>query len=115
MRTYGRIVNSSGALVWQEVDTDTAGFNDLVYLTTLCQVLQLSLNESPFYSTFGIPQVQTILQQIYPDYYVQMTQQTFAPYFASLLITKQAGTTSPTYNVAVTTHQGAKLTATVAI
>ena len=114
MRTYGRtLVN--GVWTWVEVDTDSAGYNDNVYLTTLTQVLQLCLNESPFYSSYGIPQVQTILQQIYPDFYVQQTQQTFAPYFASLLITKQAGTVSPTYNVLVTTHQGAKISATVAI
>jgi hypothetical protein len=116
MRTYGRVYNATTKVwTWVEVDTDANGFNDSVYLTTLTQVLQLNLNESPFYATYGIPQVPTILQQVYPDYYVALTQQVFAPYFASLLITKRSNTTQPTYDVAVTTHQGVKLTAQVAI
>jgi hypothetical protein len=97
-----------------EVDTAADGTNDMVFITTLCQVLALNLNESPFYATYGIPQVQTILQQIYPDYYVALTQQRFAPQFASLQITR-ARSFEPLYNVNVTTHQGVKLNATVQI
>jgi hypothetical protein len=109
VRTYGRVEG-----VWEEVDTDANGYNDEVYLTTLCQVLLLNLNESPFYATYGIPANQSVLQQTFPDYYVALTQQTFAPYFASITIARVKGTLTPTYSVNVVTHQGAILTAQVA-
>ena len=118
MRTYGRIPNPNGpGLVWVEVDTDENGYNDEVYLTTLCQVLLLNLGESPFYATYGIPAQQSVLQQTFPDYYVSLTQQAFAPYFASLLIQRTGVTAngSPVYTVTAQPHQGAILTATVAI
>lgn len=114
MRTYGRIPNAQGQLVWVEVTTDANGNNDFVYLTTLCQVLLLNLGESPFYATYGIPQAQSVLQQLLPDYYVALTQQLFAPYFASLVISR-VNTNPPTYQVGVTTHQGVKLNASVPI
>jgi hypothetical protein len=122
VRTYGRIPVSPGAvdssatapLAWVEIDTDSAGYNDDVYLTTLCQVLLLNLNESPFYATYGIPALQSVLQQTFPDYNVALTQQTFAPYFASITIQRVAGQLNPTYQVNVVTHQGAVLTAQVA-
>jgi hypothetical protein len=109
VRTYGYINGE-----WTEVVTDSAGYNDEVYLTTLCQVLLLNLNESPFYATAGIPAQQSVLQQTFPDYNVALTQQTFAPYFASLTIQRVPGTVQPTYQVNVVTHQGAILTAQVA-
>ena len=88
MRTYGRVAKNPlypTQLTWVEVDTDSAGFNDLVYLTTLAQVLKLNLNESPFFSNFGIPAQQSLITQVYPDYYVSFIQQQFAQYFTSLI------------------------------
>jgi hypothetical protein len=110
MRTYGRIKNEDGSQTWVEVDTDANGYNDAVYLTTLCQCLLLIRGESPFYSNFGIPSEQAILQQLFPDYYVMLTQQQFAQYFSSLIISKVASP-EPQYNVNVITHQGSILTA----
>lgn len=115
MRTYGRIkqVDGKGG-TWVEVDTDSAGFNDNVYVTTLIQCLKLNLGESPFDANYGIPSHPAVIQQVFPDYYVAQTQRQFAPFFASLIISKQPGRT-PTYLVSITTQQGAKLpTITVA-
>ena len=78
MRTFGRVyaLNKDGSRqkpqppgypYWQQVSTDANGYNDAVQLTTLCQVLQLNLGESPFYANFGIPAVPTIVQQVQPD------------------------------------------------
>jgi hypothetical protein len=113
MRTYGRVYNADGTYTWVVVTTDANGFNDWVWLTTLLQVLQLNLNESPFYANYGIPAHQAVVQQVFPDLYVAITQQQFSQYFASLVIAKQNQPT-PTYNVNVTTHQGAVVQATVA-
>lgn len=50
MRTFGRTTNIlTGVKTWVEIDTDSAGFNDAVWLTTLVQVLKLNLGESPFF------------------------------------------------------------------
>ena len=114
MRTYGRYVNSQGQRVWAEVSTDANGFNDLVYVTTMCQCLLLNLGESPFYANYGIPAKQSIIQQIAPDYYVAQTQKQFAPYFANLVISKRSGN-PPTYQISVTTQQGVKLNINVPI
>lgn len=108
MRTFGRI---NGSDAWVEVDTDAAGHNDAVYLTTLAQVLKLNLNESPFYANFGIPQYQSIMTQVFPDYYVMQVQKQMAPNFASLVITRVQGSVPPVYNVVATTSQGAILSA----
>jgi hypothetical protein len=113
VRTYGRVKNPlTGALRWQEVTTDANGFNDWVWLTTLIQVFKLNLNESPFYANYGLPAKEAVVQQVFPDFYVARTQQQFAGYFASLTIAKQPLPT-PTYNVAVTTHQGVKMAASI--
>lgn len=116
MRTYGRTPSNAGPN-WIEVDSQSNGDNSLVYLTTLCQVLLLNLGESPFYGNYGIPAVQSLMTQIYPDYYVAITQRQFAQYFASLTISR--GVLAPNgdlvYNVAVTTKQGAQLGASVVI
>lgn len=108
MRTYGRLRNPDGSYRWVKVETDTAGYNDAVWVTTLIQCLKLSLNESPFYADYGIPAQQSVLQQIFPDFYVTQTQQQFAPHFTSLIVAKQDSPT-PTYAISVTTTQGAKL------
>ena len=115
MRTYGRIYDANGKPTWVVVQTDANGNNDMVWLTTLIQVLKLNLNESPFYAQYGIPAQQSVMQQVSPDYYVALTQQAFAPYFASLIITKQNSTVTPTYQVTVKTHQGVTINASVPI
>lgn len=112
MRTYGRVTDEYGNKKWVEVDTDANGFNDAVYVTTLAQVLKLNLGESPFYGDYGIPEHQTIMTQVQPDYYVAYTQQRFAQYFAALVIAKMSDF-PPTYRINVTTKQGAKINATV--
>lgn len=111
MRTYGRSPTNSGP-TWVEVTTDTNGFNDAVYLTTLCQVLLGNLNESPFYGNYGLPAEQSILTQIYPDFYIAMTQRQFSQYFAALVISRQPRAPNSrdlVYNVAATTQQGVAL------
>jgi len=108
MRTYGRITNNDGSLSWVEVQTAANGDNSQIYLTTLIQCLKLVLGESPFYANYGIPAIQSVLTQIFPDFYVTQTQSQFAPYFASLLVYKQASAT-PTYNIACTTLLGAQI------
>lgn len=94
------------------VETDSAGFNDAVMLTTLIQCLKLNLGESPFYADYGIPAKQSVVQQLFPDYDVSKTQQQFASQFASLLISKEENPT-PTYRVNITTNLGSQLEATV--
>ena len=114
MRTWGRDQNG----VWQEVTTDQNGFNDEVYLVTLCQNLRLNIGESPFYAQNGIPAQKSVISQIYPNFYVQRIQQQFSKYFASLLIAKPTASfqnPDPVYTVNVLTHQGAKISATVPI
>lgn len=114
MRIYGRIPDGVGGQQWVTVTTDANGFNDAVYVTAFCQVLLLSLNESPFYATFGIPAQQAVLQQVFPDYYVSLMQQIYSQFFASLLVAKQPGNT-PIYNVVIITNQGATISAQVAV
>ncbi len=129
MRTWGRVYNGAynsaignfsigispvggpvnpDDYVWVEVDTDANGYNDAVWLTTLAQVLQLGLNESPFFGNYGIPAQQSVVTQVFPDYYVTLTQQNFAQYFLALLIAKQ-NVFDPTYNINATATPGAIL------
>lgn len=134
MRTFGRIpvyvpgtnrqaidpVTRIPVTQWVEVDTSSDGFNDDVYLTTLCQVLKLNLGESPFYGNYGIPSKVSVVQQVSPDFYVMNVQQQFAGYFANLSIARTSAPldmplNTPTYNVAVTTHLGSKRNTTVSI
>lgn len=134
MRTYGRVpVFVAGTktpvidtdtglprMQWVEVDTTPQGYDDYIYITTLCQVLKLNLGESPFYGNFGIPAKASLVQQIAPDYYVMRTQQQFAGRFANLLISRSKAPVgypidTPTYLVAATTQQGFKLDALVPI
>ena len=120
MRTYGRIPNPASTPivplppVWTEVTTDANGFNDLVYATTLIQVLKLNQGESPFYANYGIPAKTSVVTQGAPDYQSMRTQQQFSQYFANLVIAKTADL-PPTYKVNVTTRFGVKLSATVSI
>lgn len=114
MRTYGRVVNQDGSKSWVVVQTDANGFDDWVWVTTLLQVLKLNLGESPFYANYGIPAKPSIVQQVFPDFYVSRTQQQFAPRFASLSLAKLPSTT-PTYSLQATLNQGAQVSATVQV
>lgn len=109
LRTWGRVTDPlTFKKTWVEVTTDANGFNDLVYLTDLVQVFKLNLGESPFYSNFGLPAKPSVVQQVFPDFYVNYTQQQFAQYFASLIIAKRPSST-PTYDVSVVTKYGVKI------
>jgi hypothetical protein len=115
MRTWGRVgqVNGLGG-TWTEVTTDANGYNDAVYLTTLIQCLKLNLGESPFFANYGTPAEPSVLTQVQPDYYVLQTQQQFAKFFGSLIISKTQPTkvtnpAKPTYSVNVVTQQGSTL------
>jgi hypothetical protein len=119
MRTWGRPVIQDGFRTtrgpWTQVNTDpSTGLNDLVQVTTLCQTLLLNLGESPFFANYGIPAQQTIITQVWPDFYVAGTQRQFAQHFASLIISRRQST-FPYYNVNVTTHSGQKLNPQVPI
>lgn len=119
MRTYGRIVpdpkGAPNVKKWVEVETDAQGFNDYVYVTALIQVLKLNLGESPFYANYGIPAKPSVVTQVAPDFYVAQTQRQFAGFFANLVIARVPAPVglpkdTPTYNIAVTTHFGVKIT-----
>lgn len=122
MRTYGRIVPDPlfpDVKQWVEVDTDENGFDDMVWLTTVIQTIKLNLGESPFYADYGIPAHASVVSQIAPDTYLSRIQQQYAPYFLSLIISKQPdalderGIPSPSYLVSVITKYGAFLSAQV--
>lgn len=109
MRTWGRVRGANGELTqWVKVETAPDGSNDLVWAVTLIQCLKLNLNESPFYSNYGIPAHQSVIQQVAPDFNVALTQQQFSQYFASLSIIKR-NLPTPTYDVTIMTHQGTQL------
>jgi hypothetical protein len=95
-------------MVWMVVTTDPGGFDDYVWINTLIQCLKLGVGESPFYAQYGIPAQQSVIQQVFPDFYVARTQAQFSRYFASLIIAKLANT-EPEYNVNITTNQGARV------
>lgn len=109
MRTWGRTYDEYGNATWVEVVTDPNGLNDAVWITTLIQCLKLNIGESPFYANYGINARQSVVSQIFPDFYVAQTQRQFAQYFASLIIAKVQGNPTPTYNVSIITHSGAKI------
>jgi hypothetical protein len=115
MRTYGRInqVGGQGG-TWVQVNTDTNGDNSNVYLTTLCQTLRLNLSESPFFANYGIPAQQSVVTQVFPDYYAAQTQTQFAGYFASLVINRIQGSNPPAYTVTAVCRSGAVLQTSVA-
>lgn len=92
-----------------QVNTDANGDNSAIYLTTLVQCLKLNLGESPFYGNYGIPARQSIVTGVFPDFYCAQTQSQFAPYFASLAITRIQGTYPPAYQVNAVCHNGAQI------
>jgi hypothetical protein len=110
MRTYGR--DSTGT--WVQVATDAAtGDNSNVWFTTLLQNLLLNQGESPFYSKNGIPALQSVRTQMFPTIAVNSVQSYFAPYFSSLIITRNPAT-YPSYSVSAVTLQGSPISATIA-
>jgi len=138
MRTWGRVLKSdlpkvSSAIgefiisvspigggsadnyVWVEVKTDATGQNDAVWLTTLAQVLQLGLNESPFFGDYGIPAQQSVVTQVLPDYYVTLTQQKFSQYFLALLVNRTEAFPKPTYQVNASANPGAQFLSPVPV
>jgi len=108
MRTYGRIFPTNGdPPYWVKVEPDANGQFDFGYITTLAQVLQLNRGESPFYADYGIPAQQSVMSQVPPDYYMAVTQQQFANFFAALTLAKVADDRGqPHYRMSVTTNQG---------
>ncbi len=114
MRVWGRTFQPDGTYIWTEVTTDANGQNDLVMLTALIQCLLLNLGESPFYANFGIPQIPTIMSQVFPDYYVNRIQNQYAPSFASLTIARIPLSNPPTYKIQAITHTGVQLGAEIA-
>lgn len=112
MRTWGRVTNPDGSKTWVKVETSTESLDDEVYLTTLCQVFLLNVNESPFYCDWGLPAQQSIMQQVQPDFYVSLIQQRFSQYFANILVAKEFNN-PPTYKVNVTFNNGAKVSLSV--
>lgn len=116
MRTWGREIDkATGKPVWVAVATSPTGDDTQVWLTTLIQTLKLNLGESPFYAQFGIPGQPSIAQQIFPDYYVSLVQQQFAPYFASLSISRVPQTKNPTYQINILSYAGATYRQQVAV
>ncbi|THD45242.1 hypothetical protein ERD95_17560 [Enterobacteriaceae bacterium ML5] len=99
MRTWGRVTDGNGNKKWVAVESDANGDFSYGWLTTLIQTLKLGLGESPFYAQYGIPAQQSIVTQVYPDYYVNILQQQFAGYFSSLTISKVDGAVNPTYDI----------------
>ena len=114
MRTWGRVTNQDGSRTWVEVTPDANGFEDNCWLTTLVQALKLNLGESPFFANLGIPQYQTIMTQVFPDFYVSQIQQYFAPRFASLTIVRVPASFPPVYQVNAVCHSGAIINQTIA-
>jgi hypothetical protein len=105
----------TGKKTWWQVNTDVNGFNDSVYLTALAQVLKLNLGESPFFANYGIPAHQSVVTQVFPNYYMARTQQQFAGFFASLILTilpdaiDDDGRPAPSYNISVLTNYGSRI------
>ena len=103
------------------VQTDARGFDDMVWLTTLAQICKLNLGESPFFADWGIPARESVVTQIYPDYYVQLIQQRVAPHFMSLMVehrpdeVDETGRPMPHWHFEAVTHYGAYLAVDVPV
>ena len=107
-RAYGRVYNEDGTYKWIVYQTEN-GLSDAVNLIALEQCLQLNVGESPFYANAGIPAFQSVVTQVFPDFYVQQVQQQYAQYFASLTINRVPGSNPPVYDATVLTNAGANL------
>lgn len=113
-RIWGRTYDSSGNPTWVAVTPDTSGSLDNFYLTALAQVIQLQINESPFYANYGIPAQQSIITQVFPDYYAMQIQAQYAAFFAALTISRIPQSNPPLYNVQAVTHKGTILGMSIA-
>lgn len=114
-RAWGRVYNEDGTYTWTPVVTDpVTGDNTAVRITQLIQVLKMDRNESPMFANYGIPARLSVVQQLFPDIFVFQTQAQFAPFFASLIISRLPSTT-PSYLVNITTVTGEQLSMTVPI
>lgn len=115
-RVWGRTYDQLGNATWVQVSGDqSTGTIDNVYLTALAQVIQLNLGESPFYANYGIPAQQSIITQVFPDYYAMQIQAQYSAFFAALTIARVPQTNPPTYNIQAVTHNGTILGASIAI
>lgn len=110
MRTYGRDKNGK----WVLVETDSGGFNDAIYLTTLVQNLKLAPQESPFFAENGIPAYGSVIQQILPTFYINRIQQQFSGYFTQLQISLVSDD-PPVYNINAITKSGSQIITEVAV
>jgi hypothetical protein len=118
MRTWGRVYDEFGNATWTEVTTDANGYNDAVYVTTLIQTLKLNRGESPFYANYGIPAQQTVVTQVFPDFYVAQTQAQYSPFFSKLSLRRVSASTAgtaPIYDVNITTKTGATIAAVIPV
>ena len=100
MKTLGRNV-VTGA--WEYVNSDNG--NELVWFTTLCQVLKAEMREQPFNNRegFGTPTQDSIINRLMPDYFLANIQKQFGEYFPyPPQITRVSGYPVPTYKVSVT-------------
>ena len=108
-RVWGRVHSKPGATTdtrtWQAFETDDTGSDDLPNFIWLQNALLLRIDESPFYSDWGIPVQQTLISQVFPDYYTSIMQRRFSQYFASCIISRQS-TTTPSYGVSIVTLTG---------
>lgn len=124
MRTYGRTQDVlTGKKRWWVVTTDIDGYNDGVYLTDLAQVCKLNLGESPFFADWGIPAHESVMTQVYPNFYLSRIQERFAPRFAACILTTlpvdqgtadsyasgQGGAPAPRYYINVLTNYGSRI------
>jgi hypothetical protein len=113
MITFGR--DASG--LWREVDTDANGFDDDCYLTTVAQVLQSQLGESPFFAQYGLPARQSVTSRTHPDYFINRVREQFANMFTSLSIVKTVDLTNnePTYYIDALKLNGSAASETIMI
>jgi hypothetical protein len=116
IRTWGRLSNPTpgGPPVWVPVVTQSNGDNSAVWFTTLIQCLLLNLNEDPRFANWGIPAQQSVLTQIFPDFYTYQTQSQFKQYFLNLTVQK-VNSPTPTYNINAITFSGATLSAVIPV
>lgn len=114
-RVWGRVYTDPDNYTWVPVVTDpVTGDNTAVRVTQLIQVLKMDRNESPFFANYGIPARLSVVQRLFPDIYVFQTQAQFAPFFASLIISRLPSAT-PTYLVNITTFAGEALSLQVPV
>lgn len=105
-RVWGRTNNGVAPYTWVAVTPDANGSQSYLNITWLIQVLKLNLAESPIYSNYGIPAQQSVVTQIFPDFYVQSVQSQFSQFFSSLQITRNYADPQPYYNVNLVTFEG---------